>query len=50
APVAAPAQFSPAASSLICNALWFISLGLGLTCALIATLLEQWARDFLHRA
>ncbi|KAJ7908350.1 hypothetical protein B0H13DRAFT_2661999 [Mycena leptocephala] len=45
-----PAHFSPSASSLICNALWFISLGLSLTCALIATLLEQWARDFLHRA
>ncbi|KAJ7657249.1 hypothetical protein DFH06DRAFT_1473238 [Mycena polygramma] len=42
--------FKPAASSLICNILWFISLGLSLTCALIATLLEQWARDFLHRA
>ncbi|KAJ7820891.1 hypothetical protein B0H13DRAFT_2291920 [Mycena leptocephala] len=45
-----PAHFSPSVSSLICNALWFISLGLSLTCALIATLLEQWARDFLHRA
>ncbi|KAJ7657212.1 hypothetical protein DFH06DRAFT_459214, partial [Mycena polygramma] len=44
------APFKPAASSLICNILWFISLGLSLTCALIATLLEQWARDFLHRA
>ncbi|KAJ6476695.1 hypothetical protein C8R47DRAFT_657305 [Mycena vitilis] len=42
--------FQPPASSLICNILWFISLGLSLTCALIATLLEQWARDFLHRA
>ncbi|KAJ7657231.1 hypothetical protein DFH06DRAFT_459363 [Mycena polygramma] len=42
--------FKPPASSLICNILWFISLGLSLTCALIATLLEQWARDFLHRA
>ncbi|KAJ7876242.1 hypothetical protein B0H13DRAFT_2347803 [Mycena leptocephala] len=26
------------------------SLGLSLTCALIATLVEQWARDFLHKA
>ncbi|KAJ7657216.1 hypothetical protein DFH06DRAFT_459239 [Mycena polygramma] len=42
--------FQPPASSLVCNILWFISLGLSLTCALIATLLEQWARDFLHRA
>ncbi|KAJ6460862.1 hypothetical protein DFH09DRAFT_1348241 [Mycena vulgaris] len=46
----APPPFSPPATSLVCNALWFISLGLSLTCALIATLLEQWARDFLHKA
>ncbi|KAJ6449666.1 hypothetical protein C8R45DRAFT_883937 [Mycena sanguinolenta] len=45
-----PAPFTPPKTSLICNALWFISLGLSLTCALFATLLEQWARDFLHRA
>ncbi|KAJ7455581.1 hypothetical protein FB451DRAFT_1048897, partial [Mycena latifolia] len=38
--------FTPPAASLVCNALWFISLGFSLTCALIATLLEQWARDF----
>ncbi|KAJ7608909.1 hypothetical protein DFH06DRAFT_1065746 [Mycena polygramma] len=46
----APTHFTPSATSLVCNALWFISLGLSLTCALVATLLEQWARDFLHRA
>ncbi|KAJ7115423.1 hypothetical protein C8R44DRAFT_794628 [Mycena epipterygia] len=45
-----PPLFTPSASSLICNALWFFSLGLALSCALIATLLEQWARDFLHRS
>ncbi|KAJ7912298.1 hypothetical protein B0H13DRAFT_1713229, partial [Mycena leptocephala] len=49
-PITSPAPFTPLTSSLICNVLWFISLGLSLTCALIATLLEQWARDFLHRA
>ncbi|KAJ7438056.1 hypothetical protein FB451DRAFT_1416495 [Mycena latifolia] len=42
--------FTPPVASLVCNALWFISLGFSLTCALIATLLEQWARDFLHKA
>nr|GAT49479.1 predicted protein [Mycena chlorophos] len=42
--------FKPATSSLVCNLLWFISLGLSLACALIATLLKQWAQDFLHRA
>ncbi|KAJ7752546.1 hypothetical protein B0H16DRAFT_786570 [Mycena metata] len=45
-----PTHFSPPTPSLVCNALWFISLGLSLACALIATLLEQWARDFLHKA
>ncbi|KAJ7668257.1 hypothetical protein B0H17DRAFT_1018536 [Mycena rosella] len=45
-----PTVFRASTTSLVCNALWFISLGLSLTCALIATLLEQWARDFLHRA
>ncbi|KAJ7803057.1 hypothetical protein B0H14DRAFT_2889973 [Mycena olivaceomarginata] len=38
-----PAGFTPAPSSLLCNALC-------LSCAPIATLLEQWARDFLHKA
>ncbi|KAJ7213588.1 hypothetical protein GGX14DRAFT_360925, partial [Mycena pura] len=49
-PFAPKTHFAPPATSLVCNALWFISLGLSLTCALVATLLEQWARDFLHRA
>ncbi|KAJ7749657.1 hypothetical protein B0H16DRAFT_1551007, partial [Mycena metata] len=44
------ALFVPPASALICNTLWFLSLGLSLSCALVATLLEQWARNFLHRA
>ncbi|KAJ7110570.1 hypothetical protein C8R44DRAFT_545288, partial [Mycena epipterygia] len=42
--------FTPPATSLICNTFWFLSLGLSLSCALMATLVEQWARDFLHRA
>ncbi|KAF8211165.1 hypothetical protein K438DRAFT_1806791 [Mycena galopus ATCC 62051] len=41
--------FIPSTTSLICNALWFISLGFSLACALLATLVEQWAREFLHR-
>ncbi|KAJ7446105.1 hypothetical protein FB451DRAFT_1412464 [Mycena latifolia] len=44
------AGFSPSTSALVCNTLWFISLSLSLSCALVATLLEQWARNFLHRA
>ncbi|KAJ7088507.1 hypothetical protein B0H15DRAFT_780793, partial [Mycena belliarum] len=42
-------SFHPALSSLICNTLWFISLCLSITCALLATLVEQWAREFLHK-
>ncbi|KAJ7752347.1 hypothetical protein B0H16DRAFT_1373349, partial [Mycena metata] len=42
--------FTPLTSSLVCNILWFISLGFSLTCALIATLVEQWAREFIHKA
>ncbi|KAJ7028372.1 hypothetical protein C8F04DRAFT_1119822 [Mycena alexandri] len=48
--VPAAANFTPTAAALTCNALWFISLGFSLSCALIATLLEQWARDFIHRS
>ncbi|KAJ7438769.1 hypothetical protein FB451DRAFT_1107509, partial [Mycena latifolia] len=41
--------FTPQTSSLVCNILWFISLGLSLSCALFATLVEQWAREFMHK-
>ncbi|CAK5278550.1 unnamed protein product, partial [Mycena citricolor] len=44
-----PTAFSPPLSSLICNALWFTSLALSLSCALVATLVEQWAREYQHR-
>ncbi|KAJ7908962.1 hypothetical protein B0H13DRAFT_1554236, partial [Mycena leptocephala] len=43
-------EYAPSATALLCNALWFTSLGLSLSCALIATLLEQWARDFIYRS
>ncbi|KAF7341285.1 hypothetical protein MVEN_01864600 [Mycena venus] len=49
-PIPSPLSFTPTTASVVCNALWFISLGLSLSCALIATLLDQWARDFLHRS
>ncbi|KAJ7912047.1 hypothetical protein B0H13DRAFT_1527830, partial [Mycena leptocephala] len=44
-----PTPLKPSTPSLICNALWFISLGFSLTCALIATFVQQWAHDFLHK-
>ncbi|KAJ7672095.1 hypothetical protein B0H17DRAFT_1141254 [Mycena rosella] len=43
------AVFAVPATSVICNVLWFISLGLSLSCALIATFVEQWARDFMRK-
>ncbi|KAJ6470504.1 hypothetical protein C8R45DRAFT_767332, partial [Mycena sanguinolenta] len=40
--------FSPPRTAVVCNALWFTSLGFSLACALLATFVQQWARDFLH--
>ncbi|KAJ7216956.1 hypothetical protein B0H12DRAFT_1153851 [Mycena haematopus] len=40
---------SPPGSSLACNILWFISLGLSLTSALTATLVDEWARTFIQK-
>ncbi|KAJ7776817.1 hypothetical protein DFH07DRAFT_766518 [Mycena maculata] len=42
--------FAPLATSPVCITLWFISLGLSMTYALAATLLEQWAHNLLHKA
>ncbi|KAH9960914.1 hypothetical protein BC827DRAFT_1132445, partial [Russula dissimulans] len=42
-------SFSPSASAFWLNVLWFASLVTSLTCALLATLLQQWARRYLHR-
>ncbi|KAJ7431883.1 hypothetical protein B0H11DRAFT_825003 [Mycena galericulata] len=39
---------TPPATAVACNILWFISLCLSLSCALIATLVEQWARNFMQ--
>ncbi|CAK5263418.1 unnamed protein product [Mycena citricolor] len=43
------AAVSPPVSSLVCNALWFTSLALSLSSALVATLVKQWAQDYQHR-
>ncbi|KAN0130536.1 hypothetical protein V8E53_011622 [Lactarius tabidus] len=40
--------FSPSASVVFVNSVWFLSLVLSLTCALMATLLRQWARRYLQ--
>lgn len=44
-----PPPFNPTTASLWCNAPWFVSLSLSLTCILLTTLVEQWAREFLHK-
>ncbi|KAF8261492.1 hypothetical protein EI94DRAFT_1606578, partial [Lactarius quietus] len=46
-PTASPSiqsSFSPSTSVVFVNSVWFLSLVLSLTCALMATLLQQWAR------
>lgn len=48
-PVESTNSFEPSTAVLVCNVLWFISLALSLTCALLATLIKQWAREFLHK-
>ena len=46
-----PAQsFSAPTWAVWVNGLWFLSLVIGLTCALMATLLQQWARRYLEVA
>ncbi|KAJ7292893.1 hypothetical protein C8J57DRAFT_1111005 [Mycena rebaudengoi] len=39
--------FVPSASALICNTLLFLSLACSLVCALSATLVDQWARNYI---
>ncbi|KAH9972292.1 hypothetical protein BGW80DRAFT_1120412, partial [Lactifluus volemus] len=42
-----PPSFSPSKSAIWVNSLWFLSLVISLTCALLATLLQQWARRYV---
>jgi Family of unknown function (DUF6535) len=44
---AKPPPFSPPNSAIWVNTLWFLSLVISLTCALLATFLQQWARRYL---
>ncbi|KAF8260506.1 hypothetical protein EI94DRAFT_1610596, partial [Lactarius quietus] len=43
-----PPAFSPPNYAVWVNSLWFSSLMISLTCALLATLLQQWARRYLR--
>ncbi|KAF8259905.1 hypothetical protein EI94DRAFT_1444907, partial [Lactarius quietus] len=42
-----PPPFSPPNYAVWVNALWFLSFAISLTCALLATFLQQWARRYL---
>ena len=42
--------FIPPTSAVWINGLWFLSLVISLTCALLATLVQQWARRYLKGA
>jgi hypothetical protein len=41
-------NFSPNASDVRVNAFWFMSLIFSLSAALLATLVQQWVRDYMH--
>ncbi|KAH9956670.1 hypothetical protein BGW80DRAFT_1187111, partial [Lactifluus volemus] len=41
-----PPVFSPPKSAVLVNSLWFLSLVISLTSALLATMLQQWARRY----
>lgn len=40
--------FTASRQAVIANILFFISLGLSLACAVSATLVQQWARNYIH--
>ena len=42
-----PPPFIPPNYAIWVNALWFLSLVISITCALLATLLQQWARRYI---
>ncbi|KAH9160529.1 hypothetical protein EDB89DRAFT_2235748 [Lactarius sanguifluus] len=43
-----PSTFEPPTSAIWFNTLWFLSLVISLTCALLATSLQQWARRYVR--
>ncbi|KAJ7595309.1 hypothetical protein C8J56DRAFT_922079 [Mycena floridula] len=47
-PIINSESFRPTTSIVICNFLFFLSLGFTLLCAIGATLVEQWVRQYLQ--
>jgi hypothetical protein len=45
---ASPPPFSPPTYAVWVNGLWFMSLVISISCAVLATLLQQWARRYLR--
>ncbi|KAI0274301.1 hypothetical protein BGY98DRAFT_79872 [Russula aff. rugulosa BPL654] len=45
-PIPSSEPFSPRRSAIWVNSLWFLSLVINLTCALLATSLHQWSRRY----
>ena len=45
--VVQPPPFRPHKYAVLVNSLWFLSLAISITSALLATLLQQWARRYL---
>jgi hypothetical protein len=43
-----PPAFSPPSYAVWVNSLWFLSLVISLSCAMLATSLQQWARRYLR--
>ncbi|KAN0140631.1 hypothetical protein V8E53_001840 [Lactarius tabidus] len=44
-----PPPFSPPSFAVWVNGLWFMSLVISITCAVLVTLLQQWARRYLKK-
>jgi Family of unknown function (DUF6535) len=46
--IPSPSPFSPPKYAIWVNTLWFMSLVIGLTCAVLATSLHQWSRRYIR--
>ena len=46
--IAQPPEFTPPTYAIWVNSLWFLSLVISLSCAMLATSLQQWARRYLR--
>ncbi|KAF8471362.1 hypothetical protein DFH94DRAFT_613220, partial [Russula ochroleuca] len=42
-----PPTFSPSKSAIWVNSLWFLSVLISLTCAMLATFMQKWARRYI---